>query len=797
MVDTRYSGITQAAQQEKNWGLFRVVEGKKKPWSIERQQVVGKDDAFNYKLNDMLEYVDESEFWLGYCPRPGSAYVALDFDHVIVDYDNLVPWAEDILGGWRGHEGVTPSGEGLRVLLPRTDDLPEMQSERAGLGYYGGGGIAVTVPLECLEPVDADDPRAMMERFWQRMEENKNASASEGGQSVATQDKEWRKWWMSRLSDNEQAEAIAGMITYFGDVSDRHDWLGFMFACKSLQDYVTCDVFSMWDAHCRQFDGYDAEENEYQWHKAGGKKDGGTSWLWLRSRARQNGWPEHQWEPRRELDRSVLGGLAQEAPGFEQRVEEIEQTNDASDDMADAMERIQNRYVFYEVTGNVFDIEGSDVEVEKSATAVTKRWAGDTVLRENPRNGNLEPVNVFKAWLDGGDKRVTDCMPILDPKEPHGWLPDREVINTYRPFTYDGEVADNMPDEFMALVKNVAPKDWRYLMDWIATKVQRPWERQVAIVNTTPVFGTGRGTLTGILGALLGGYAQDVSAAELYGREAGKNNGYMKNLLVVVNEASSSGGLSHGEREAMFEKLKEIAQPNASMMRIQDKYVRASSQMVYTSFFIASNNRDALPLKDGDRRFSVLEGGNEDITKRDGGRYLPFVAMMSTDRLHTPEARYTLARIHAALMTWKVTDGYQTHQPLINDAKEEMINLTKSSVDHLMEQLVEGYPILTTALAKDILSKTDEYRDDAMAKASMKRQVEQWMNRHTDRGEWIEAKNGSMSVDGKHHKVRVYHGCVGATQEAAYIGIQRLVEASVMPRKGDYLASVLKSVSDE
>lgn len=77
------------------------------------------------------------DYGIGYLPREGSAMVGIDLDDVLVDgklSDDLAPDLRAAVeeAAARTRTNVTPSGAGLRVLVPRSEDTPAVRYDQGG-----------------------------------------------------------------------------------------------------------------------------------------------------------------------------------------------------------------------------------------------------------------------------------------------------------------------------------------------------------------------------------------------------------------------------------------------------------------------------------------------------------------------------------------------------------------------------------------------------------------------------------------------------------------------------------------
>ena len=193
-------------------------------------------------------------------------------------------------------------------------------------------------------------------------------------------------------------------------------------------------------------------------------------------------------------------------------------------------------------------------------------------------------------------------------------------------------------------------------------------------------FGTGRGLLFKIAHKLYGeNYAKAQSFKILDGSSPqSAYTDWMHNIvLVTVNEAKTSAtAYRKGERNAVYEVLKEIVDPAPTKHNFTVKYGQAFNDYSYCTFWVATNHANAIAIPRWDRRFTVLTNG----------------------RKMTPEeAKAIVAWMEepgniAALSRWlaeRDLSSFNMFEPLDTDAKAEMAELARTPVEDVLVELME------------------------------------------------------------------------------------------------------------
>lgn len=232
--------------------------------------------------------------------------------------------------------------------------------------------------------------------------------------------------------------------------------------------------------------------------------------------------------------------------------------------------------------------------------------------------GDGDGTLIVDRWMRDASSLKADAR-MFDPRRSDRVfeVDGRRFLNTYRGPGWDAVRGDGERGVslFLAFIEHLAPvpEEREVLLDWLANKVQRPWERMFGMLMVAPqVFGTGRGTLADIMSRLLGHrYVLEVKFKQFIG--AGSQGQYYdwlyESLLVHVPEVYGKGS-SYKDKIEAFERLKEIVDPSGSLARhLPRKFAKAANTSIYASALLGTNFRDALPIPKDDRRLYVLSNG--------------------------------------------------------------------------------------------------------------------------------------------------------------------------------------------
>ena len=328
---------------------------------------------------------------------------------------------------------------------------------------------------------------------------------------------------------------------------------------------------------------------------------------------------------------------------------------------------------------------------------ITVPWHGFRNIHRTrvPTEGNKGGMFVADYWLDNG-ALVADMAALLPGESELVTRDTHTVLNTYRKpvFPDGGEV-----DTFLEFAGHLVPKgvERELLLDWIATKVQRPAERMHGLVLVADnTGGTGRNTLALQILSRLIGYTNRVPLSHFLGRtyQSQYTDWLSGSLLVYIPEALDTTAEGNGwrERRKAYEAIKQNLETNAERQLIVRKGSQSTNEIVYASLLIATNHINALPIDETDRRLVVLENGKP----------LEKAAKRLQERIH---AWYGSPENLGALQRWcearRCTYQPTMHAPL-TDCKARMIDASASGVDTGMLRMLDGMPgdIVTVAQVK-------------------------------------------------------------------------------------------------
>ena len=263
---------------------------------------------------------------------------------------------------------------------------------------------------------------------------------------------------------------------------------------------------------------------------------------------------------------------------------------------------------------------------------------------------------------------------VWDPQLPalttvHNFERNWAEHNNYAPpqHTREGGNTDAFDEWFERFLPDLEERET--VLNWLAHKVQKPWDRMFALVLVGPE-GSGKGTLWKTIRLLWG--ARSVSEVgsiqSIY--DAKYQDMLYRALFVLVDEVSSEDALRVGRRVA-HEKLKSFCEPQSGYKLLNIKGKEQLHAKICASVGIATNNINALPIGRNDRRFFVASTGDE----------MDPITVQRVQKWLTP---VNLASLYQKLAARDLS-GFNAMRAPDSAAKEDMHRTNVTDVDEALE----------------------------------------------------------------------------------------------------------------
>ncbi len=289
---------------DNNWGFFKIIEREdgKKPEKVPvdlngMTQKGGAPALFVNSLEDVKasEFYGREGFQVGYHPVEGSEFVALDFDKCLdSDGEFIEGHPAAILLPEGVPEAETASGVGLRVMLRRNGLDPFRGETTSGVGYFGKGGIGITVPYALIDGLSEVEERTdVQKRVIAYIESEKGYVPSSGGPTAMEANQMWQDSELSQMGENQLISTVADMLDAIPAEDDRDNWFDITCACHDLAHRVSSAeaavaIQGLWDDWSRKSANYCGKDNFTKgWDSLKFGKDGNIAFNKLVAKAKR------------------------------------------------------------------------------------------------------------------------------------------------------------------------------------------------------------------------------------------------------------------------------------------------------------------------------------------------------------------------------------------------------------------------------------------------------------------------------------------------------------------------------
>lgn len=255
-------------------------------------------------------------------------------------------------------------------------------------------------------------------------------------------------------------------------------------------------------------------------------------------------------------------------------------------------------------------LSNGELEYTKPSDIKT-RMRCNNYMQYNPEKDKNEKKYFFDEWLDDPNRAKYERLDFIPDIENC----PKNVFNLFKGFKAEKFKPDVLPTQeeeekyiepIITHLNYLTSRNPEYLIKWLAKKIQRPNKKAevgILIRDIGGLFDEGGGTGKNywfewfgneIIGDDYTYIIQD--NRELYGDF---NSQFQGKLLIIVEEASS--GENHKNNDILKAKI------TSKKQNVNKKCVASYSVNDFADYIFFSNNRNPLPIKQGNRRLAVFD----------------------------------------------------------------------------------------------------------------------------------------------------------------------------------------------
>lgn len=287
----------------------------------------------------------------------------------------------------------------------------------------------------------------------------------------------------------------------------------------------------------------------------------------------------------------------------------------------------------------------------------------------------IKQVDTTALWEMDPARKQVDALTFRPGASKITLDPDgHKALNSWIPIERLGPAGD--ASLFVRHVEYLFGNDAPALLDWLAHIEQQPGVLpHSGWVHVSPMQGTGRNWLSGVLCRLWSGYvASNFDLSETL--RTGFNGALSRKLLAVVDEINEGG--SDG-RWGNAEKLKSLV--TSEHRFINPKYGHQTMEYNVCRWLIFSNHTSALPITGEDRRFNVVRNDHPPMPEN---YYMRLYSALDDPAFINAVAAHLSNRDLAAF-----NSGAHAR---LSEAKQAMIAASKSESDERVADLIANHP---------------------------------------------------------------------------------------------------------
>jgi len=356
-----------------------------------------------------------------------------------------------------------------------------------------------------------------------------------------------------------------------------------------------------------------------------------------------------------------------------------------------------------------------------SKDAAIDRYKNWIYYLEPPEGSNSKKkskVQCFPAWMES--PRRQDCRSFgyypSDERIVYCDVQDCDVVNTYsapfQEFKYNEKTYDDHISKFLEFCDYLFEDHAQFMLDWVAHQVQKPNEKlSFAPVMYSEARGVGKNLFFDIVKNLVGKWnTTEAEVTEVVDKHC---EFALRHHLVLINEASidARDKRALNTRRNILETLKSKITEN--MQTVEPKYIGRFNVRSYVNYIVATNNLDAIPMEQQDRRFFVMDLRAKKMDKE----FYELLWEMARSPLDEPEVLHRSYALRQYMMKRDVSKVNRGDVAVFTEAKQEMIDANKSSEQiDLDEAIMNHYSIFRS----DVITKElfDWYVSNKMPRGS-------------------------------------------------------------------------------
>jgi len=566
-----------------HWVCYRLEEREKpKPDKIPYDPKTGKrassiDPKTWGTYEQVIDKLSKSNGHyngIGFVFTKGAGFCGIDIDSCIKDGETL-PWAKEIIDRLNSFTEISPSGDGLHILI--MGNKPGKNCRKGQIEIYDQGRFfTITGNIVPGPSPNIENRQAELNRLYDKVFSKPTIKPEWPNISLSDQE------IINKILSSKQGSEFKKL--WEGDHSG--------FPSHSEADLSLCSILAFWAA--KDHDKIDALFRQSglcrdKWGKQRGEQTYGDLTI---SRAIEGTTETHKGD-----------GNNKQVAALEKKDKPIE-----SDPNEAIIEELNKKHAVIMMSGKcvvlnkIIDYTFNRPDVTFSSPTDFKAFYSNKYIFEKDKNGNSKAIPLGRYWFNHKNRRQYEGITFAPKKE----TPNH--YNLYQGFAVEPKKG-NCELYLEHIHENVANGNEqinKYIIGWMADAVKNPSERPGTSIVLRGKMGVGKGITCSQFGKLFGPHFLHIQNSK---HLTGNFNSHLKNALIVFADEAFWAGDKQAEGILKGLVTEEI-------FTIEPKGKDAFQIKNHVRLLVSSNNTWIIPAGLEERRFFVVDVGEKHMQDR-------------------------------------------------------------------------------------------------------------------------------------------------------------------------------------
>ncbi|MFK0571150.1 primase-helicase family protein [Endozoicomonas sp.] len=299
------------------------------------------------------------------------------------------------------------------------------------------------------------------------------------------------------------------------------------------------------------------------------------------------------------------------------------------------------------------------------------KWSHEQKIPVGYRGGQITRKSKGDVWLNHADANFVDGSLDFDPSKPPLTVTPRNRLNIWQGFGVKPAgippselLNDEQVAQYLVHIRDVIcagdERDYRYLVEYLAHMVQKPWEKPSVAIVLKAGQGVGKGTFMAPLITIIGGHALATTQSK---DVTGKFNAALESKVLVFFDEAFAGSKQASDmlKGLISELYTRIERKGIDSIRVPNKM----------RIFMASNSENIVVVESDDRRYFFLSVSEH--VKQDKAYFSERAYMQQSH----PDHHQFVEKLLQYLLNISIEDFDPHHAPVTSELVKQKIDSLK------------------------------------------------------------------------------------------------------------------------